>query len=116
MKPLVRNLAAAALGVVLAFVAAEGLLRATGRRPWRTVSTPALEPAWHDPDPELGWWLRPGHWIYGPYAPGGRPVEVTIAPDRTRRIRVGLGAAGCLGQRRFVLRNALRTRPARLGP
>src|SRR5438552_18611913 len=82
-----RNLAAAALGLVLAFIAAEALVRANGARPWTTAPPPSIEPILHDPDPELGWWLRPGHWRYGPYAPGGRPVEVTIGADRTRLTR-----------------------------
>jgi hypothetical protein len=86
-----RNLAALGLGLVLAFVVTEMLLRTIGNRPWTTAST-AIEPTWHDADPELGWWLRPGHWRYGPYAQGGRPVEVTIGSDRTRRTREDGGA------------------------
>src|SRR5206468_9604074 len=82
-----------ALGLVLALAAAEMLLRAIGNRPWTTAWT-SIEPSWHDPDPQLGWILRPGHWRYGPYTPNGRQVEVSIGPDRTRRTREGAGLAG----------------------
>jgi len=76
-----------AASMLLALVALEGGLRAAGYRPWRQIRTNPLEPVLHDPDAELGWVLRPGHWRYGPYAPGATPVEVTILPDRRRRTR-----------------------------
>src|SRR5262249_20828385 len=73
------------VSTLLAFAAVEGYLRATGYRPWRQLRDNTFEPILHDPDTELGWVLRPGHWRYGPYAPGGPRVEVTISSDRARR-------------------------------
>jgi hypothetical protein len=64
----------------------EVALRAIGNRPYTFRRNPAF-PTLNDPDPELGWWLRPGHWRLDPRGPGGRIVEITIGSDRTRRTR-----------------------------
>ena len=81
------RLVVAAFALAISLLVVEATLRATGHRPWTHAVAASPEPTLHDPDPVLGWWLRPGHWRYGPYAPGGPPVEVTIDADRTRRTR-----------------------------
>ena len=75
------------VALLLAVGVVELGLRGAGYRPWMSLRTNPVEPVLHDPDPELGWQLRPGHWRYGPYVPGGELVEVTISNDRTRRTR-----------------------------
>jgi hypothetical protein len=75
------------VSVSLSLVAVELGLRAAGYRPWVAITDAPIEPVLHDPDDVLGWWLRPGHWRFGPYARGGAMVEVTIGSDRTRRTR-----------------------------
>jgi hypothetical protein len=79
---------------LLALVVAEGVLRVTGR--WRLGDLPVKrtqQPTWHEPDPELGWWLRPGHYVYRRFREKGAEVEVTIGADRSRRTRVDVDGA-----------------------
>lgn len=78
---------AAVISFLISLAAVEVGLRAAGYRPWVAITSPSVEPTLHDPDAELGWWLRPGHWRYGPYVPGGATVEVSIGADRARRTR-----------------------------
>jgi hypothetical protein len=74
---------ATALVTLLALVGmVEVLSRATGHRPRVMVRRP--EPTIHVRDPVLGWRPVPGRYEFGPYAPGGAPVTVTIRPDGAR--------------------------------
>jgi hypothetical protein len=82
-----------AVGFVVAAALSELGVRAAGYHPWISLRLQPVEPTLNDPDPELGWVSRPGHWRYGPYAPGGPPVEVTISAERTRRTRLDDSAA-----------------------
>jgi hypothetical protein len=82
---------ATSLSVIFALTTVEIGLRASGHGPWRSLRTRPGEPTFHDPDPDLGWILRAGHWQYGPYATGGTPIEVTISSDRSRRTRLDPG-------------------------
>ena len=84
----------AIVAVLVAFGMVEAGLRLAGRRAWVSYRTNPVEPTLHDPDPVLGWVLRPGHWRYGPYVAGGETVEVTIADDRSRRTRPAAAADG----------------------
>lgn len=77
-------LATALVSLALALAAAEILLRAAGREPWRRARLPGNEPVMYDPDPVLGWRSRPGSWVYPGYSPGAGQVRVTNLPDGSR--------------------------------
>jgi hypothetical protein len=84
---LFRGAALVTASLVLALVGVEVGLRLFGHPPWMSLRTRPDEPTLNDPDAEIGWTLRPGHWRYGPYVPRGTPIEVTISADRSRRTR-----------------------------
>lgn len=83
-----RQLALRALVLALAVagggLAAELLLRAAGRQPWRFQGVDRREPILAEPDPVLGWRNRPGSYRYPAYADGLPEIEVTILPDGSR--------------------------------
>jgi hypothetical protein len=103
VKQLALGLGATSLALLVTLATLELGLRAGGYRPWTTFRTRPDEPTLHDPDPELGWVLRPGHWRYGPYATGGTPIEVTISTDRTRRTRGDEGVGSDPGRTVLLL-------------
>jgi hypothetical protein len=75
---------------LVALGGAEYLARRSGHRPRVPESRP--EPPIHVPDAVLGWRPVPGQYRFGPYAPSGRPVEVTIRPDGSRETGSGPSA------------------------
>jgi hypothetical protein len=73
--------------VLVALVAVELAVRASGQRP--RYHEPRPEPVIHTPDPVLGWKPIPGRYEFGPYVPGGKAVTVTIRADGARASETG---------------------------
>lgn len=75
------EIAAVALGLFVAFVVAEVLLRLLGFGPWHYVSKDVNEPTMHLYDPELGWVMKEGSYVF---EKGGRDIQVTNLSNHTR--------------------------------
>jgi hypothetical protein len=67
------------LGAATALAAAEIVLRATGRPPWKETVYASDMPLMHEPDGELGWRNKPGEYVFGT-----PEVRMTFWPDHTR--------------------------------
>lgn len=72
---------AAILTLFLTFVASEVLLRVLGFGPWHYVTKDVTEPTMHQYDPELGWIMKEGEYVFDK---GGRTIQVTLMPNHTR--------------------------------
>ncbi len=76
-------LAAVVLGVSIALILGEILLRIWGFAPWRE-GVDAGHPPVVELDPIMGWRNKPRDYVLRNFAPGGRPIDVTILPDGRR--------------------------------
>lgn len=76
--------AAVVFSVVLSCLAAELLVRLSGRMPWQPWTIRENEPTMHDPDAVLGWKPIAGRHVIAPYSRGGSPVQMTLRADGTR--------------------------------
>lgn len=72
---------ATVLVLILTFVASEVLLRVMGFEPWHYVTKDVTEPTMHQYDPELGWTMKEGDYVF---EKGGRTIQVTLLPNHTR--------------------------------
>lgn len=79
------------LGLALGLGAAELLVRASGKRPWRTIQL-RNELGLLRRETTLGWGLAPGRHDIAPYRAGAPDIHMTILPDGTRF--TGAPAAG----------------------
>lgn len=72
------------LSLALALLAAEGIARMLGHRPW----DPAIrdgEPVAYENHPVLGWRNREGSHIFAPYSPAGSPIHTTFLSEGLRK-------------------------------
>ena len=68
--------AAASLGVIASLLAAEVGLRLVGVSTWKYPFEPG-RPIVNEPDTDLGWRNKTGHYVAPPYASGNPPIIVT---------------------------------------
>jgi hypothetical protein len=73
------------LGLSLAIILSEVLLRAVGLQPWRYSSRNTNEPTMHEPDSILGWKNKTGSYIVPPHNTAGQPTQVTFLEHGQRR-------------------------------
>lgn len=74
-----------ATSLAISLAGAEAILRWNGQRPWVFLGINSNEPTMQEPDPELGWRVKPGSFTVPPYVPGGAEVHLTFLSDGTRR-------------------------------
>lgn len=72
------------LGLGMALLAGEGLLRLTGHAPFRSLPRRPNEPVLFEPDPVLGWRSRPGRLEVPGFVPGSGSIRLTNLPDGAR--------------------------------
>lgn len=84
-------LAAAAIlfGVTFGLLIAEVPLRLGGHQPRRPLVVEANEPTMNEPDPEIGWRIKPGAYVFPGYAPKSPPIRITLLPEGTRTTGTG---------------------------
>ncbi len=70
---------ALALGLAVALIGAEIVLRQSGYGPWKELSLDLDMPPMHEPDPELGWRNKEGAYVFG-----SPPIHMTFWADHTR--------------------------------
>jgi hypothetical protein len=78
------SLLTALASLVLSLGAVELGLRAAGHRPWVYAGANARMPIMHEPDPVLGWRVKPGSYVAGPFARKGSAARLTFLPDGSR--------------------------------
>lgn len=86
--------AALAASLLLAFAAAEVVLRVAGVTPVTPRASIASEPLVHVPDAIRGWRPEPGRYVTPPYVPGGAAAELTVLADGSRATAATPSAAG----------------------
>jgi hypothetical protein len=81
------SLLVASISVSLSLAAGEWLLRRAGWGPFRALKFGSNEPTMHEPEPELGWWMKPGEYVMPAALPGAPSTRWTILPDHSRATR-----------------------------
>jgi lysophospholipase L1-like esterase len=74
--------------LLIALLAGEGVVRLTGHQPWSPLPRFDGIPAVTQPDAELGWTNKPGHYLFSA-VPGLPAVAVTVAADGSRSAHTG---------------------------
>ena len=84
-RPLLLRVLSVVIGLVMALVFSEMLLRLCGFRPWAYSTIDVNEPTMHEPDPVLGWRSKAGSYVVPAYHPGGHPTHATFLEQGWRR-------------------------------
>jgi len=66
------------LGSGFGLLVCESVLRWRGLPAWEAFGVDAKEPTFNEPDPQLGWKLKEGHYQIPPYSGDGKPIALTI--------------------------------------
>lgn len=72
------------VGLLIALLLGEGLVRVSGHKPWQAIQRFDGIPTMTQPDSQLGWTNRPGQYKMSA-VPGMPAVDVTLGPDGSRQ-------------------------------